>query len=726
MIRNKMKHLELCFALLWIVSAKETNNVLKNYYVSVEGSDDWDGSSSENIPFTNTGPWLTIKHAIEQLRKIRPSKPSHEDKTTLNIMAGTHYQQNILHLDNRDSFIDIISHNDDDVSISGGLPLHVTWNKHDQVKSTVFSGTCPDEAFYGSYRLLPARSPNIRWNPNTNIAGEPYHIITDVLVETDTCTRDSKKFSQSCPDENRNGFIFTDGLSEDWDHLNQTKILIFHSWIAEYAKVDNITEENGRKKVMFQQPLKHYPIGTWCKPSGWRFIPFNNLALLDEPGEYVCVEENGKAKFSFIPPGDVQEGIPIISNLVRILDMNGITNMNIRGIKFEHSSSEGHDGYRYGAENAIKIVNGADITIKDCQFSHIGMNGVFLRNSSRILIHNNLFFDIGYTGIAMSYENSITEIQEDIMIKHNLFNGCGISRYWQPGCLIIAGKNNISVINNEITNVPYHSLAVRGLMDHGDKYWEENGITEPSNKDYVFHIEFNHLHGYGLGILYDFGAVYIGTHTIRCHESPEEEVRKYCYTYTHVYNNHIHGGKSFLGGAAYMYSDSGSCRNTFEKNLLNGDYGAIYHHCGLDNWSKNNYFHRRLNDHIWGGCEKGSTGLQNYTNFHNIYFLDNADNLTFGRRHDRFYNEAPNFHNNLYWSQQIGDENMPLFPDKLNWVEWTNAGNDSASLWADPLFINPYLGEYLLAEDSPAWNLGIEQIQLDNFGIQTQLKYRIH
>ena len=69
---------------------------------------------------------------------------------------------------------------------------------------------------------------------------------------------------------------------------------------------------------------------------------------------------------------------------------------------------------------------------------------------------------------------------------------------------------------------------------------------------------------------------------------------------------------------------------------------------------------------------------------------------------------------------------MPMFPDNLDWDEWTSTGNDSNSLWEDPLFIDPYLGEYLLAEDSPAWNLGIEQIQMDNFGVQTRLKYKIH
>ena len=77
------------------------------------------------------------------------------------------------------------------------------------------------------------------------------------------------------------------------------------------------------------------------------------------------------------------------------------------------------------------------------------------------------------------------------------------------------------------------------------------------------------------------------------------------------------------------------------------------------------------------------------------------------------------FYNNLYWSQQVGDETKAMFPDTMTWDEWVLAGNDSISVWADPLFLDPASGQYLLKENSPAWDLGIEQIRLDNFGIQS-------
>ena len=50
-------------------------------------------------------------------------------------------------------------------------------------------------------------------------------------------------FSQKeCPEIDYHGFILKDEISENWDYLDQTQVLIFHAWIAEYVKVANVTD----------------------------------------------------------------------------------------------------------------------------------------------------------------------------------------------------------------------------------------------------------------------------------------------------------------------------------------------------------------------------------------------------------------------------------------------------------------------------------------------------
>ena len=66
-------------------------------------------------------------------------------------------------------------------------------------------------------------------------------------------------------------------------------------------------------RVYFTAPLKRDPIGNVPKSSGWRFLAFNNVALLDSPGECVCNElGDGTAQFSYIhPEGPEFEGLPV-------------------------------------------------------------------------------------------------------------------------------------------------------------------------------------------------------------------------------------------------------------------------------------------------------------------------------------------------------------------------------------------------------------------------------
>lgn len=79
----------------------------------------------------------------------------------------------------------------------------------------------------------------------------------DLLVPTATCIRGATAFSQNCPDDNKKGFVFNNEFSSGWSNLDQTRVLVFHSWIAEFATVGSISGD----RVTFQQPLSHAPVG---------------------------------------------------------------------------------------------------------------------------------------------------------------------------------------------------------------------------------------------------------------------------------------------------------------------------------------------------------------------------------------------------------------------------------------------------------------------------------
>ena len=70
--------------------------------------------------------------------------------------------------------------------------------------------------------------------------------------------------------------------------------------------------------MFFEEPLQHNPIGTYVPSSGWRFLIFNNLALLDLPGECVCVDlGDGQGGNSARPDCDLLCGLVTLKSLQR-------------------------------------------------------------------------------------------------------------------------------------------------------------------------------------------------------------------------------------------------------------------------------------------------------------------------------------------------------------------------------------------------------------------------
>ena len=70
--------------------------------------------------------------------------------------------------------------------------------------------------------------------------------------------------------------------------------------------------------------------------------------------------------------------------------------------------------------------------------------------------------------------------------------------------------------------------------------------------------------------------------------------------------------------------------------------GALYHHCGLENESKNNIVHRVAVpangqdplSNIWGACEANSGKFQSFSNHHNIYYFQNTENMKLYKSHN--------------------------------------------------------------------------------------------
>jgi len=335
-----------------------------------------------------------------------------------------------------------------------------------------------------------------------------------------------------------------------------------------------------------------------------------------------------------------------------------------------------------------------------------------------VVIDRNTFTDIGYHGL-LTLGNTNTE---NMTITNNFIDGAGITRYWSTSGIFAQGSMNVLIANNEITRTSGNGMNVIGEA-LGKDYWSE-GTTN----DFVIDVEYNYVHDFGIGITNDFGAIKTGSKSKNCDSADEAGLEESCFTYIRVYNNLLRDGWPYYCCANVLYSDVSSSKTTFENNLLYGSgSGGITHHCGLENESKNNYIHRvasPANGHdpitnLWGACEANKGKHQSFSNHHNIYFFDNTEDLTLYKPFN-WFDERTVFSDNLFFSLNPEDEFKPMFPpDNLQFSDLPSVGYDR-NKWTDPKFLDAEARDYQLAEDSPAHDMGIQQIRLDNFGVQNQ------
>ena len=187
-------------------------------------------------PGSEAQPWKSLGFALQRLRVLRPH-PGPENAVTIHMRGGLYtLTERITMQGIRDSFITVTNYQQEEVTISGAVSLDLDWRQEGDVLHGSYAGEC-GEMYLEDFRMIKARGPNIaNYGVNSHFGTGPYHKVSGFLVETDDCRVDSDKFSQNCPDQNRNGFYLRDEMSPDWQDLDQAQILIFHSWINEFTR----------------------------------------------------------------------------------------------------------------------------------------------------------------------------------------------------------------------------------------------------------------------------------------------------------------------------------------------------------------------------------------------------------------------------------------------------------------------------------------------------------
>jgi parallel beta-helix repeat protein len=450
----------------------------------------------------------------------------------------------------------------------------------------------------------------------------------------------------------------------------------------------------------------------------------NTLDALDAPGEWFLDRKTGTLYYRPLPGEDITRAEAIAPHLEQLVRMDGAHHITLRGIEFRYADwsidPNGYISIQASADNpaAVMAAGVRYVSIENCTFTRLGQFAVaFGKGSKDNRITGSELFDLGAGGIKIGdaqsdahgseprpdgkqsmspggeirqgpgYPHNAEETSSRNVIADNHIHHIGNTFPTAVGVWIGQSDGNL-VSHNEVDNTYYSGISVGWTWGWGPTAAHDNLI------------EFNHIHDIGRGLLSDMGCIYTLGH------QPGTALRNnLCHDVTRT--DHEPGGY----GAWGIYLDSASSEILVENNVVYRAYeGGFHNQYGQQNTVRNNIFALGSRAQIW------RTRLApeiSFTFEHNIVYWKDALLLAGAAPGAGRWEEGKvKFDSNVYFHASA----QPARFGKMTFEEWQQRGQDTHSLLADPKFRDPDHGDFTLAPDSPAFEVGVKPIDLSQVG----------
>jgi hypothetical protein len=687
----------VCFVLIsCLASANGDEPSATAFYVAPNGNDAWSGKLAEPTPDKTDGPFRTLSHARDSVRK--PKAPgSIAPGVAVIVRGGVYTFASTFTLDARDSGtpanpVVYQAYPSEKVVLTGGpsvpadafkpvadakvlerldpaarqhvlqVDLHSLGIAQVAGLPVKYQGApAVPELFFNGQRMTLARWPNDGWATIAKIIAPGSH--------------------PRIGDKGTLGGVFeySGDRPSRWNVQNGVWLHGYwcYDWYSEVIQVKTIDREE--HQITLAAPSL-YSVAQG-NPSPRRYYALNLLEELDQPGEYAIDAKAGL--LFFWPPAPLKDASVVLSMLngpvVAVKDAHDVV---LRGFTIEATLG-----------NGIEVSGGQAICIQACEVCNTRELAINVSGGTRHRVEDCDIHDTGTGGIVLTGgdRKTLTPAGHEALNNH----------IWRFSALKPTYSNAIQLqgvgnraAHNLIHDVPHEAIGIVG-------------------NDHVF--EYNVIH-HVCTETDDSGAM---------HKGRNPSCRGNVYRYNFWYDI----GKPMGHGAAAIYFDDGDGGDIVFGNVFlrcgdpgRGSFGTVFSHGGHDNLAENNIFiacKRAFGsapwpDHVWKDAIAGGQDC-----FWQDKLLKEVD-ITRPPYTTR-YPELLGFMDAQPATKRINRavRNLLVACNEVKSGNWQADPNDNWSTDRDPGFVDAAQGDFRLKPDAEVFKRlpGFKPIPFEKIGL---------
>lgn len=234
----------------------------------------------------------------------------------------------------------------------------------------------------------------------------------------------------------------------------------FWEWADSYEKIAAIDAETGWIDLA---PPWH----TYGYRADGKFVAFNMLCELDQPGEYWIDRE--AMKLYVYPPAPAEGAEWVLSvTPAALMTLDNVSHARLENLDFAYASGD-----------VLLVSGGKDVRILGCSVRNAGGVGVTINGGEQHVIHSCDIFNLGRTGISISGGDTATLASSGHIVENcDIHHLSRIDHTYTPAVLV--SGVGIRLAHNLCHHIPSSAFRVGG-REHLIEYNEVHDVVLESD-----------------------------------------------------------------------------------------------------------------------------------------------------------------------------------------------------------------------------------------------------